>query len=74
MDVLKSFIDISKAEFDAYVDSIDMASIRKAAEIILEAKKNGNRLHITGIGKPAHIAGYARRCRVQRADIRNRRM
>ena len=59
MDVLKSFIDISKAEFDAYVDSIDLESVKKAAEIILEAKKNGNRLHITGIGKPAHIAGYA---------------
>lgn len=59
MDVLKSFIDISKTEFDAYVDSIDLESVKKAAEIILEAKKNGNRLHITGIGKPAHIAGYA---------------
>ena len=59
MDVLKSFIDISKAEFDAYVDSIDLESVKKAAEIILEAKKNGNRLHITGIGKPAHIASYA---------------
>ena len=59
MDVLKSFIDISKAEFDAYVDSIDLESVKKAAKIILEAKKNGNRLHITGIGKPAHIAGYA---------------
>ena len=59
MDVLKSFIDISKSEFDKYVESIDMESIKKAAEIIIEAKNNGNRLHITGIGKPAHIAGYA---------------
>lgn len=59
MDVLKSFIDISKSEFDKYVKSIDMESIKKAAEIIIEAKNNGNRLHITGIGKPAHIAGYA---------------
>lgn len=59
MDVLKSFIDISKAEFDKYVESIDIESIKKAAEIILDAKNNGNRLHITGIGKPAHIAGYA---------------
>jgi len=59
MDVLKSFIDISKSEFDKYVESIDMESVKKAAEIIIEAKNNGNRLHITGIGKPAHIAGYA---------------
>lgn len=59
MNALKSFIDISRVEFDKYVDNIDMESVIKAAEIIIDAKKNGNRLHITGIGKPAHIAGYA---------------
>ena len=59
MDSLKSFIDISKKEFDNFADNIDMESVKKAAEIIVEATKNGNRLHITGIGKPAHIAGYA---------------
>ena len=59
MDALKSFIDISKSEFIKYVDSIDMDSVKKAADMIIEAKNNGNRLHITGIGKPAHIAGYA---------------
>jgi arabinose-5-phosphate isomerase len=31
----------------------------KSAKLIIEAKKRGNRLHISGIGKPAHIAGYA---------------
>ena len=59
MNALKSFIDISKQEFLNYAESIDMESVKKAAEIIVEATKNGNRLHITGIGKPAHIAGYA---------------
>ena len=59
MDTLKSFIDISKNEFLKFVDNIDFESVKKAAEIIIEAKNNGNRLHITGIGKPAHIAGYA---------------
>ena len=59
MEALKSFIEISKREFDAYADGIDMESVAKAAQIIIDAKNNGNRLHITGIGKPAHIAGYA---------------
>lgn len=59
MGVLESFIDISKAEFDKYADSIDKESIVKAAKLIIDAKNKGNRLHITGIGKPAHIAGYA---------------
>lgn len=59
MDALKSFIDISKAEFDRYADSIDCESVKAAARLIVESRKNGGRLHITGIGKPAHIAGYA---------------
>ena len=59
MDALKDFIDISKNEFNKFVCDIDVKSLKKAAEIIIDAKNNGNRLHITGIGKPAHIAGYA---------------
>ena len=59
MDALKDFITISKNEFNEFVCDIDVKSLKKAAEIIIDAKNNGNRLHITGIGKPAHIAGYA---------------
>lgn len=59
MDALKSFIDISRTEFDKYADGIDCESVKAAAELIIDAKKIGGRLHITGIGKPAHIAGYA---------------
>ncbi len=59
MDTLNSFIEISLKEFNDFASSVDKASLKKAADLILEAKKNGNRLHITGIGKPAHIAGYA---------------
>ena len=55
MDALKSFIDISRTEFDKYAGG----SVKAAAELIIDAKKKGGRLHITGIGKPAHIAGYA---------------
>ena len=58
MKALDNFIDISVQEFNDYVKSIDQESIYKAAQIILEAKAKGNRLHVTGIGKPAHIAGY----------------
>ena len=59
MDALKDFIAISKNEFNEFICNIDVESLKKAAEIIIDAKNNGNRLHITGIGKPAHIAGYA---------------
>ena len=59
MDALKDFIAIRKNEFNEFICNIDVESLKKAAEIIIDAKNNGNRLHITGIGKPAHIAGYA---------------
>lgn len=29
-----------------------------AVQIILDAQKAGNRIHITGIGKPGHVASY----------------
>lgn len=38
--------------------NMDYSSLEAAANLILDGKKAGNRLHISGIGKPAHIAGY----------------
>ena len=59
IDAIKTFIEISKKETDEFLSNVDLDSVKKAAELIIEAKKRGNRLHISGIGKPAHIAGYA---------------
>ena len=59
IDAIKNFIEISKKETDEFLSNVDLDSVKKAAELIIEAKKRGNRLHISGIGKPAHIAGYA---------------
>jgi len=59
MNVLQNFINISCEEFRLFTESIDQEQLRKAADHIIAAKKRGGRLHITGIGKPAHIAGYA---------------
>ena len=59
LDAIKTFIEISKKETDEFLSNVDLESVEKAAKLIIEAKKRGNRLHISGIGKPAHIAGYA---------------
>ncbi|WP_410470472.1 SIS domain-containing protein [Clostridium sp.] len=40
------------------VNQIDNESIEKAVKIILDCEKHGGRVHVTGIGKPAHVAGY----------------
>lgn len=52
------FIDISRREINTFIDNMDYRQVEAAAELILDAKKKGNRTHISGIGKPAHIAGY----------------
>ncbi|MDO4845365.1 MAG: SIS domain-containing protein [Oscillospiraceae bacterium] len=36
----------------------DEAALKAAANLIQEAKRSGNRTHISGIGKPAHVANY----------------
>lgn len=41
-----------------YIDQMELAELKRAAELILTAKALGNRVHVSGIGKPAHIAGY----------------
>lgn len=57
--VIKEFLDIEFSEMRNYIESIDYSSIEKAKDLILDAESKNNRLHVTGIGKPGHVAGYA---------------
>ena len=59
MNVLNDFIGITREEFDSYAASLEKGKILEAAERIISAAKQGHRLHVTGVGKPAHVAGYA---------------
>lgn len=58
LETLQTFVDISRKEFDEFSKNICDTSYDKAVDLILTAEKNGNRLHITGIGKPSHVANY----------------
>ncbi|QOY60787.1 SIS domain-containing protein [Thermophilibacter immobilis] len=53
------FLDIAKKSLDEYVSGIDFDALSAAKELILAAEKAGGRLHVTGIGKPGHVSGYA---------------
>jgi len=57
-NILKDFISIYNNEMQALINEINLDFYDKAVELILDAEKNGNRVHITGIGKPGHVAGY----------------
>ena len=55
---LDLFLDNIKNEFDNNISNIDIEAINRAAEIIIDSERNGGRVHVTGIGKPGHVAGY----------------
>lgn len=55
---LENFVENSSKEFGNTVRTLDRAALEKAADIIMESEKAGGRVHVTGIGKPAHVAGY----------------
>lgn len=55
---LQEFVSLSKQEFDDFTDTVQESAYEKAADLIITAKENGNRVHITGIGKPSHVAEY----------------
>lgn len=56
---MERFLHTIKNELNTFIDQIDKKSIEEAADLILEAKANKNRLHFAGIGKPSYVAGYA---------------
>ena len=58
-EVLNTYLETVKNETVNFIEHIDTAPYYAAAELIWQSQKAGGRLHITGIGKPAHIAGYA---------------
>lgn len=55
---IREFLDIESTQLKDFTDNIDYDALINARDLILEAEKNKNRVHITGIGKPGHVAGY----------------
>ena len=58
MNALNNFLDIALSEIQQALKHIDEASLNRAARLIWDAQKQGGRVHITGIGKPGHVANY----------------
>lgn len=55
---IKAYQEISQRVISQFIDTINLQAIIKAKECIMKAKACNKRLHITGIGKPGHLAGY----------------
>lgn len=55
---VEHFFSSVKTEMDAFLGALSPDTYERAAALILAAQSKGNRLHITGIGKPSHVANY----------------
>ncbi|WP_027627694.1 KpsF/GutQ family sugar-phosphate isomerase [Ruminiclostridium cellobioparum] len=57
-DVLKDFLSTVINETEDLIDKIGDDFYEAAVSLIGAAEEAGKRVHITGIGKPGHVAGY----------------
>lgn len=58
MDGMEAFVAIQRREAEKVLNNLKKEDFMPAAQLIWEAEENGNRVHITGIGKPSHVANY----------------
>ena len=56
--VVHEYLSIVEQELHAYMKNIDQDELQAAMQLILDCEKKGGRVHVTGIGKPGHVAGY----------------
>lgn len=56
--VVREFLEVALAETTESARTVDLNALNAAVTLILEAENQGGRLHITGIGKPGHVAEY----------------
>ncbi|HWP50628.1 MAG TPA: SIS domain-containing protein [Clostridia bacterium] len=55
---LEVFQNSAKSEFNNFLDTVTAESLKSAVELIQTCEQQGGRMHITGIGKPGHVAAY----------------
>lgn len=58
IEATQAFLCKAKESAASYLDNFDLDSCCRAAEIIMASQANGGRIHVTGIGKPGHVAAY----------------
>ncbi len=54
-----AFLEIAPEELAAAAARTDLRALSAAAELVLETESAGGRVHVTGVGKPEHVARYA---------------
>jgi sugar/nucleoside kinase (ribokinase family)/D-arabinose 5-phosphate isomerase GutQ len=55
---VERFLEVSLEELTGLKRKIDVVAISRAADLIRSALAKGGRVHLTGVGKPEHVAHY----------------
>ncbi len=55
---VQEFLDIALAELHALRKRLTPEYFDRAVDLILQAEQRGGRVHVTGVGKPEHVATY----------------
>lgn len=57
-EALEKYTKTVLSELSEVAETLDDKALIQAKQLILDAEENKNRVHVTGIGKPGHVAGY----------------
>lgn len=57
-EALSFFKETAQSQLGVFADSLSIEQYQSAYDLIVNAKKHGHRVHVTGIGKPSYVAGY----------------
>jgi arabinose-5-phosphate isomerase len=58
-DPLARFVEIAPQEVLRAAEALPQERVRAAAALIEQVESSGGRVHLTGVGKPEHVARYA---------------
>jgi len=59
MSELSAFLEVARVELSAAVECFDVEACGAAADLIVAAEAAGGRVHVSGVGKPEHLAHFA---------------
>ena len=68
---IQRFFDTAIEELSSLRREVNLNSIDKAVEMICAAVTKGGRVHVTGVGKPEHVAATAPACSARSAPPRH---
>ncbi|MGT2750932.1 SIS domain-containing protein [Streptococcus orisasini] len=57
-ETVTNYIKAIEENYNHFLKTVAVEDLEKAADLILTSQKEKGRVHVTGIGKPSHVAQY----------------